>query len=81
MNNIIVYLEIEEGLVADVSLELLTKARSLANKLKCKLEALAIWVLNWMILALRFSHTESTNSILPMTLASILILRCPTLRC
>jgi electron transfer flavoprotein alpha subunit len=42
MNNIIVYLEIEEGLVADVSLELLTKARSLATKLKCKLEALAI---------------------------------------
>jgi Electron transfer flavoprotein, alpha subunit len=42
MNNIIVYLEIEEGMVADVSLELLTKARSLANKLKCKLEALAI---------------------------------------
>jgi len=42
MNNIIVYLEIEEGVVADVSLELLTKARSLATKLKCKLEALAI---------------------------------------
>jgi Electron transfer flavoprotein, alpha subunit len=42
MNNIIVYLEIEEGVVADVSLELLTKARSLATKLKCKLEALAV---------------------------------------
>ena len=41
MNNIIVYLEIEEGIVADVSLELLTKARSLANRLKCKLEAVA----------------------------------------
>jgi len=41
MNNIIVYLEIEEGIVADVSLELLTKARSLANRLGCKLEAVA----------------------------------------
>lgn len=42
MNNIAVYLEIEEGIVADVSLELLTKGRSLAHQLKCKLEAIAI---------------------------------------
>lgn len=42
MNNIFVYCEIEEGIVADVSLELLTKGRSLANQLGCKLEALAI---------------------------------------
>ena len=42
MNNIIVYCEIEDGKVADVSLELLTKGRSLANELKCKLEALVI---------------------------------------
>ncbi|MBB3186521.1 electron transfer flavoprotein subunit alpha/FixB family protein [Microbacter margulisiae] len=42
MNNIIVYLEIEEATVADVSLELLTKARSLANTLQCKLDAVAI---------------------------------------
>ncbi|HUI33630.1 MAG: electron transfer flavoprotein subunit alpha/FixB family protein [Dysgonamonadaceae bacterium] len=42
MNNIFVYLEIEEGKVADVSLELLTKGRSLAKELNCKLEALAI---------------------------------------
>lgn len=42
MNNIIVYCEIEEGKVADVSFELLTKGRKLANDLKCKLEALAI---------------------------------------
>jgi electron transfer flavoprotein alpha subunit len=42
MNNIFVYLEIENGKVEDVSLELLTKGRSLANKLKCKLEAVAI---------------------------------------
>jgi Electron transfer flavoprotein, alpha subunit len=41
MNNIFVYLEIEEGTVADVSQELLTKGRSLANQLGCKLEAIA----------------------------------------
>ncbi|MFI3296673.1 MAG: electron transfer flavoprotein subunit alpha/FixB family protein [bacterium] len=42
MNNIFVYLEIEDGHVADVSLELLTKGRTLANDLGCKLEAIAI---------------------------------------
>jgi electron transfer flavoprotein alpha subunit len=42
MNNIVVYCEIEEGKVADVSLELITKGRKLAQDLKCKLEALAI---------------------------------------
>jgi electron transfer flavoprotein alpha subunit len=41
MNNIFVYLEIENGKVEDVSLELLTKGRSLANRLSCKLEAIA----------------------------------------
>jgi len=42
MNNIFVYCEVEEGVVADVSLELLTKGRSLANELKCGLEAVII---------------------------------------
>jgi electron transfer flavoprotein alpha subunit len=42
MNNIIVYCEIEEGKVSDVSQELLTKGRKLATELKVKLEALAI---------------------------------------
>lgn len=42
MNNIIVYLEIEEGIVADVSLELLTKGRKLANQLGVDLDAVAI---------------------------------------
>lgn len=41
MNNIFVYLEIEDGIVGDVSLELLTKGRSLAKQLNCKLEAVA----------------------------------------
>ena len=42
MNNLFVYCEIEEGKVADVSLELLTKGRTLASQLGCKLEAIAI---------------------------------------
>ena len=41
MNNIFVYLEIEDGVVGDVSLELLTKGRSLADQYKCQLEAVA----------------------------------------
>ncbi|NLC50617.1 MAG: electron transfer flavoprotein subunit alpha/FixB family protein [Bacteroidales bacterium] len=44
MNNLFVYLEIEDGKVADVSLELLTKGNSLAKELNCKLEALALGV-------------------------------------
>ncbi|GET23600.1 electron transfer flavoprotein subunit alpha/FixB family protein [Prolixibacter denitrificans] len=42
MNNVFVYCEVEEGVVAEVSQELLTKGRSLANQLKCKLEAIVI---------------------------------------
>jgi electron transfer flavoprotein alpha subunit len=42
MNNIFVYCEVEEGIVAEVSLELLTKGRSLANQLSCQLEAVVI---------------------------------------
>ncbi len=41
-NNLIVYCEFEDGKVADVSLELLTKGRVLASKLGVKLEALVI---------------------------------------
>ncbi len=41
-NNLIVYCEYDEGRVADVSLELLTKGRALADKLGVKLEALVI---------------------------------------
>jgi electron transfer flavoprotein alpha subunit len=42
MNNIIIYIEAEGGKISDVSLELLTKGRSLAKELSCKLEALLI---------------------------------------
>ncbi len=38
-NNLIVYCEFEDGKVADVSLELLTKGRQLADRLGIKLEA------------------------------------------
>ena len=40
MNNLFVYCEIEDGIIADVSIELLTKGRSLANQLNCRLEAI-----------------------------------------
>jgi electron transfer flavoprotein alpha subunit len=42
MRNVFVYCELEENSVADVSLELLTKGKSLAQRLNCKLEAIAI---------------------------------------
>ncbi len=42
MNSIFVYCEIDEGQVSEVSQELMTKGRSLANELKCQLEAIVI---------------------------------------
>ena len=42
MNNIFVYIEYENGVSADVSLELLTKGRELASTLGVKLEAVAL---------------------------------------
>jgi electron transfer flavoprotein, alpha subunit len=41
-NNLIVYCEYDEGRVADVSFELLTKGRVLANRLGVKLEAIVL---------------------------------------
>ena len=40
MNNVFVYCEMEGKHVADVSLELLTKGRKLADELSCQLEAI-----------------------------------------
>ena len=40
MNNVFVYCEMEGKYVADVSLELLTKGRKLANQLGCQLETI-----------------------------------------
>jgi len=43
VNNIFVFCEIEDNnIVADVSLELLTKGKTLANELNCKLEAFVL---------------------------------------
>ena len=42
MNNIIVFCETDNGKLCDVSLELLTKGRALAQTLNCNLEALLI---------------------------------------
>ena len=42
MNNVFVYCEIEDGKVAEVSLEILSKGRSLANRFKCQLEAIVL---------------------------------------
>ncbi len=42
MNNVCVYCELDEGKIADVSLELMTKGRTLANELGVQLEALVI---------------------------------------
>ncbi len=42
MNNIFVYCETEDGKVADVSLELLSKGKKLAGQLGCKLEAIVL---------------------------------------
>ncbi len=42
MNNVFVYIEIEGNKVADVSLELLTKGRTLSRELGCKVEAVVI---------------------------------------
>jgi Electron transfer flavoprotein, alpha subunit len=42
MNNIIVFCETDNGKLCDISLELLTKARTLSAKLQCKTEALLI---------------------------------------
>ena len=42
MNNVIVYCENQGGKIADISLELLTKGRSLSTQLGCKLDALVV---------------------------------------
>lgn len=72
MNNLFVYCEIEDGIIADVSLELLTKGRSLANQLNCKLEALVIGS-NLDGVENKFSHTGLIRFTLSMTKGFILI--------
>jgi electron transfer flavoprotein alpha subunit len=42
MNNLFVYCELENGVIAEVSLELLTKGKQLAQELQCQLQAIVI---------------------------------------
>jgi electron transfer flavoprotein alpha subunit len=42
VDNVFVYCEVEDGHIAEVSLELLSKGRSLATRLNCRLEAAVI---------------------------------------
>jgi electron transfer flavoprotein alpha subunit len=42
VNNLFVFCELDEGKPVDVSLELLTKGRTLANTLGCRLEAVVL---------------------------------------
>lgn len=42
MNNVFVYCEIEDGVISDVSLELLSKGKKLAEELNCKLETIIL---------------------------------------
>ena len=42
MNNVFVYCELEDGKLADVSLEILTKGRSLANQIGAKVETIVL---------------------------------------
>ncbi len=50
MNSILVYCEIEAGKIAEVSLELMSKARGLAEELKVDVEAVAIGAdLDWVV--------------------------------
>ena len=69
MNNVFVYCELEGTVVAEVSLELLTKGRKLANQLGCQLEA----VVAGTYLSASTVFTSSTLR------ACSPILHCPTL--
>ena len=69
MNNIFVYCELtEERTIADVSLELLSKARKLADELSCKVEAIVIG-----------DKTDNLEETLPKTRDYFLTQHCHTL--
>ena len=78
MNNIFVYIEMEGGKVADVSLELLTKGRELATTLGVKLEAV---VLGHNLAGIEKElATAPIRSGLPMIRYFLRSARCPTRR-
>ena len=78
MNNIFVYIELENGAVADVSLELLTKGRELADELGVKLEAV---VLGSPASRRSWPNTAPTRSGWPTTRSSRRSARCPIRLC
>ncbi len=63
MNNVFVYCELEGNKVADVSLELCTKGRKLANQLGVQLEAVLVTVYTSLMLKV-FSHTHLFHTLL-----------------
>ena len=66
MNNVFVYCELEGNKVADVSLELCTKGRKLANQLGVQLEAVLVGTgLDDTSSTLKvFSHTLLSHTLL-----------------
>ena len=72
MNNVFVYLEIEGTSIADVSLELLTKGRKLANQLGWKQ---LLPETNWLALRSRCCRMAWTNCMYLMLRGCSLILR------
>ena len=73
-NNLIVYCEFEDGNISDVSLELLTKGRSLATQLGVKLEAVVLG--DKLEGVEKFSHMALTVYINLKTKSCILTHRC-----
>ena len=78
MNNVFVYCELEGTVVAEVSLELLTKGRKLANQLDCQLEAIVAGT-NLAGIENKYCPSVSTVCTSSMLRACSLILHCPTL--
>ena len=79
-NNLVVYCEFDEGRIADVSLELLTKGRKLADRLGIRLEALVVGS-NLAVSNRKSSPTAPTWFTPWTTLVSIPIPPTPTQPC
>ena len=58
-NNLVVYCEFDEGRIADVSLELLTKGRKLADRLGIRLTENGAMYPQSSVCGLLFSHPQS----------------------
>lgn len=76
MNNVFVYIELENGVPADVSLELLTKGRELATTLGVKLKP-SYWVIIWATSLRSWPNTAPIPCGRPTTRSSLRSARCP----